>query len=358
MKRVSLLIAVLLVIVLVWPTLSGFAQDTTPFIPYAANPILERGDADAWDGIEGMVFAPHVLQVNSTYYMFYSGADNPKGRPAAIGFATSQDGLEWTKYEQNPIIEPDGDGYDSMCISVAVPMVEEDGTWVLYYAANSMPCYGPGRYIGRATAPAPEGPWTRSTNPILESGDIGEWDEGFIMPHSVVAIDDGYLMYYSGGSDFLVPLPRRIGLATSPDGINWTKCDNPATIEAPCTESDPISQINTNGQVEPLDAWSVDVNRNENGFEMFFSSTCPEMVSDNCPAFLAYATSQDGIHWTTYTQESERVLMPDNPDASAYHHLSYPSALHVGEETYVYFTGCKEDQNDCEIGLAIGTIKP
>lgn len=340
-----------------------FAQDSPPplevdFTMYSGNPVLSRGDADAWDGSDGLVFAPHVIEYNDMYYMFYSAADNEQGRPNAIGLATSEDGITWTKYENNPILAPDNEGYDGMCISNGVPFVEEDGTWVLYYAANAIACYGPGQTIARATAPAPEGPWTPDEDPILESGSESEWDEGFIMPHSVLQTEKGYIMYYSGGSEYLIPLPRLIGMATSVDGLTWNKCNDPETIESPCVESDPIFSYDAEGEVQPMVAWSVSVLPAEDGYEMFFSSTCPEALTQNCPAFLAYATSPDGVYWQTYTDDADRVMMPGCEGEFACRRLSYPSALWIEDSYHVYFTGCTDIENDCEIGLVTGTITP
>lgn len=330
------------------------AQDDAPEIDFApyGPPVLARGDVNSWDGANGIVFAPHVVEYESTYYMFYSGADNPMARPAAIGLATSPDGVTWTKFEGNPILEPDGTGYDSMCVSVAVPYVTDDGEWVLYYAANSQPCYGPGRFIGRATAPAPEGPWTTDEEPLLEAGGTDSWDNGFIMPHSVVETDDGFVMYYSGGEEYLVPLPRLVGMATSPDGVTWAKSEDG-------TGGNPVYVVDENGERSHMDAWSLDVIKAGDQWEMFFSSTCPELVSARCRAFLAYATSDDGVTWTTYTDEGERVLMPGVPQCEgqwACFRLSYPSVLRVDGGYNLYYTGCTETENDCEIGLATGTI--
>jgi hypothetical protein len=67
----------------------------------------------------------------------------------------------------------------------------------------------------------------------------------------VTATKEGYRMYYTGGIN-----PDRMyirdpdhegsgsmcGLATSADGINWTKYDDPSTTEAPYAESDPVLQ--------------------------------------------------------------------------------------------------------------------
>ena len=316
----------------------------SPVVEFEAHPgaVLPRGAEGEWDST--IVYAPHVIQQGDTYYMFYSGSDSDTGRPAAIGLATSTDGITWEKYANNPIIAPDSDGYDAMCVSVGVPLLLDDGTWVLYYAANSQPCYGPGRYIARATATTPDGEWTRDSEPVLTAGDADTWDSGYIMPHSVIVTDEGYRMYYSGGQDYLVPLPRLIGVAISEDGITW---DN-------LGEDQPINQVDAAGTSEVLQAWSADVSRTDAGYEMFFSSTCPELVSANCPSFLAYGVSEDGFNWEVYTDLEDRVLMPGCADGFACHRLSYPSAIEIEDQTYLYFTRCTEEENDCEIALAIG----
>lgn len=350
-----------LITLLILMGVSVFAQDTPPpdidFSLHPASPVLPRGDESAWDGENGLVFAPHVIEHDETYYMFYSAADNERGRPNAIGLATSEDGINWEKFADNPILEPDGEGYDGMCISNGVPFVEDDGTWVLYYAANADACYGPGQTIARATAPSAEGPWTSDDDPMIESGSEGEWDDGFIMPHSVIRTDDGYLMYYSGGTEYLVPLPRIIGMATSEDGITWNKCNDPTTIAAPCAESDPIFSYDSDGEPQPFEAWAVSVLPTDTGYEMFYSSTCPYLISQNCPAFLAYATSEDGVNWQTYTDLEDRVLMPGCEGDFACRRLTYPSAIRMDDAYYVYFTGCTDVENDCEIGMATGTVR-
>jgi predicted GH43/DUF377 family glycosyl hydrolase len=79
--------------------------------------------------------------------------------------------------------------------------------------------------LGRATAPGPDGPWTIDPQPILTPGPTGSWDAGGLQWPSVVQTNEGYRMYFAA-------LDRRggrasIGLATSDDGLTWTKHDGP-----------------------------------------------------------------------------------------------------------------------------------
>lgn len=338
----------------------AYAQDddALPDLQFTAieeNPVLSRGDDDAWDPACGTIFAPQVAESDGRYYMFYTGCPRRTGTPGAIGYAVSDDGVNWTKPDNNPIIVPDGSGYDAMCVSVAVPLVD-DATWVLYFASNSQPCAGPGRYIGRATAGTPEEEWVRDDAPVLEAGEHGAWDAGFIMPHSVVRTDGGYVMYYSAGEEYLVPLPRLIGMATSPDGIHWTKYNDPTTDGA-YAASDPIVRVEADGTQTHLAVWALDVMTSETGYEMFFSATCPDDIVQDCPGFIAYARSDDGIHWTAYPEIERRALAPewvDQPWAS--HCVCYPSVLRQDGEYWLYFTGCADGMNDCEVGMARGTV--
>jgi hypothetical protein len=58
------------------------------------------------------------------------------------------------------------------------------------------------------------------------------------------------------------------GLATSADGINWTKYDDPSTTEAPYAKSDPVLQPSPSG----WDAEDVicSVMKTDTGWEMLY----------------------------------------------------------------------------------------
>ncbi len=339
------------------PTQSQDDDPVITFTPYPENPVFVRGLDEEWAGACGTMFAPQVIQAEGMFYMFYTGSCERLGRPAAIGYAQSPDGIQWTPSQNNPILEPDGNGYDAMCVSIGVP-VYENGQWILYYAGNSTPCAGPGQHIGRAVAESPDGEWIRDEEPLLEAGQAGDWDEGFIMPHAVIHTEDqGYVMFYSGGSEFLLPLPRLVGIATSPDGIHWTKYNDLQTNEPAYANSDPILEMGDDGTFHAFSAWSLDVAYEDGEWEMIFSNPCPQNLADNCPTFMGYGVSEDGIHWQTYRTPETAVLTRDRVNAAwASHCICHPSFLQVDGEYRLYFVGCTDEMNDCQIGLATGTI--
>jgi predicted GH43/DUF377 family glycosyl hydrolase len=88
----------------------------------------------------------------------YNGTDTTGNYQ--IGAMSSSDGSTWTKYASNPILSPTS-GWESS--SVKDPWMLWDGSqYVMYYSGYN----GTTFKIGRATAPAYTGPWTRyGSNP-------------------------------------------------------------------------------------------------------------------------------------------------------------------------------------------------
>jgi predicted GH43/DUF377 family glycosyl hydrolase len=199
--------------------------------PATDDPVLPLGEAETWDAVS--IRFPYVLYYDGLYHMFYT-AFTRLDQPQAIGYATSEDGLQWERSASNPIFEGSGAGFDAFGVNRAVVMVEEDGTWMMYYNGNARPGAPPfGQSIGRATAPSPTGPWTRSETPVLEAGSARRWDGAFVFPDAVIKTDGGYVMYYSANGTGR----GMVGRATSPDGIIWTKYDDPTTADSRLTKA-------------------------------------------------------------------------------------------------------------------------
>jgi predicted GH43/DUF377 family glycosyl hydrolase len=164
-----------------------------------------------------------VLREDGLYKMWYSafGSFN-SGDSAFIAYATSTDGIIWTRYADNPVFRsgPAAWEYDS----VAEPFViNTDGLYQMWYDAgpltNSNICR-----IGRATST--DGiHWTKDSlnNPVLDMGGSGQWDQGAVAWPRLFSIQDTMFMCYTcikSNGDW-----RRIGLARSTNGGTvWQKC--------------------------------------------------------------------------------------------------------------------------------------
>ncbi len=137
-------------------------------------------------------------------------------------------------------------------------------TWVMLFVP-ALQKYQFAGVILRATAPDPTGPWTVTPEPVLTAGSVLEWDSGGLFMHSFLPTDDGYALYYH-------PFRSGIGMATSPDGIAWTKYDDPTTTNTLYANSDPVFLDSEDSQA--WDSWYISgsmVRRTEDGWEMLLA---------------------------------------------------------------------------------------
>lgn len=170
----------------------------------ANNPVLDFGGTgtfDRWDAQFGS-----VLQDNGTFHMWYGGNNNASSDYVRLGYAYSSDGKTWTKYGSNPILAQ-GPADDSQDLYQPI-VIKDESIWKMWYCGHTS-----GKYrLMYATAPAPEGPWTRYSNYFV-------LDPGFdIFPADVIKMSNLYALYfYNIDAD-----PYTLRLATSADGITWT----------------------------------------------------------------------------------------------------------------------------------------
>lgn len=135
------------------------------------------------------------------------------------------------------------------------------------------------KIIGLATSP--DGiKWTKHSTPVLDLGAPGQWDSGFVYGPAVLYDGTTYRMWYGGVG---TQPPFAIGFATSPDGIHWTK-----------HLSNPVFKV---GQPGTFDATWVQVPCvifDGPTYQMWYGGW------DGGKDHIGYATSPDGINWTRY----------------------------------------------------------
>lgn len=349
------LLFMLMIAALVLPALailpSAGAQDTSGITvnltAYEGNPILDAGSEGAWDSLN--VWSPGVVFHDGLYHMFYT-ATTSSWDTFETGYATSADGLTWEKYAGNPVFQADGTGFDAAAVGTG-PVLVEGSTWVLYYTGESK--VGVGGPVGRATAPAPTGPWTRSEDPVLEVGSPEEWDAFGSAPLSVIATGKGYVMYYMGlGVRITTEKNAMIGRATSPDGITWTKYNDPTTTDHPYAESDPVLQIGLEGW-EMNNLYGSSVGQTTEGWEMFYTEKGFSNDQKITAYRVGYATSDDGIHWTK--DAGFPVLSYKDDPAAPFAGNIVAGSFLVNDSTY-YLYYDYHWSSGAGIGVATGTI--
>ena len=329
------------------PTLTTTATDTstptiTPIPRFVASEgfdfqqansarALSTGSSGTWDG--GQIFQPEIVYHDGRFHMFYVGFKTQAAINGAIGYATSTDGINWSKHPSNPVLQ----GPDDLPTLYA-PAVYFDGRqWVMFVnAAENRSIIG--RAILRATAPSLDGPWTLGDQPMLDQRSTRQWDYQS-QPASFILLDNELRLYYMalGGSGI------QMGLATSPDGLNWTRHDDPITTELAQNGSDPILPLGEPEQWDTATSGSLSVLYDNEKWELFYvgTTTSPfdfvtNPVTQKKPIHIGYATSKDGLKWMRHE---------DNPVLQIYDNC-WPllgSIKHDGVYYIYHDTGCGFD---------------
>lgn len=123
-------------------------HETSVPIPNQADwkdygPIFEQGTVGDWDYQLWGGFAGTAVKHDGTYYLYYQGASGYQLEPdetvtwRTIGVATSPDGVNFTKFDNNPVVTwfPTQDGEEGAA-SGAVTL-DESGDIALVYGANT-----------------------------------------------------------------------------------------------------------------------------------------------------------------------------------------------------------------------------
>ncbi len=181
----------------------GYASspDGITWTKSASNPVLTVGTAGTWDSIyAGMT---SVIKVDSTYRLWYRGGSADSG---GIGYASSPDGMAWTKYGTVAVLPNLGYDWDSTPYH---PSVIYDGKgfhmWYSGCAYSGSPCQ-------EGYASSPDGAvWTRR-QAVLPMGASGAFDDESADHAAVLQVSSTLRMYYSGYHAGVYA----IGLATAP----------------------------------------------------------------------------------------------------------------------------------------------
>jgi len=157
----------------------------------SATPVL-RPD-QPWEKVALM--CPDVVWDESAkvYKMWYSGGEQYE--PDAIGYATSRDGLHWTKRADNPVFKSDPQIAWERDKVTACQVVRDDGWWLMFYIGFRDVDHA---QIGVARSRDGATGWQRlAANPIIRPGE-GQWDADAC--YKPVAIFDGqkWLLWYNG----------------------------------------------------------------------------------------------------------------------------------------------------------------
>ena len=248
----------------------------THWTKYTENPVLNEGPAGSWDDYG--VSWPFVIYDGAQFVMWYAGKPDIGYGNSQIGRATSPDGINWTKYEENPVLTlgPEGE-WDDIRIDPG-PVIFDESGYRMWYTGYDGSIWR----IGLATSQ--DGiDWTMfEGNPVSNEGPAGSWDDEGVAVSTVLFEESIYKMWYVGydGAHF------RVGYTTSPDGMDWTKY-----------EENHVLDVGSSGSWDAKSIEHAYVILNGDIYRMWYQGR------DEVDYIrTGYATSPDGIDWTKYEE--------------------------------------------------------
>ncbi len=186
----------------------------------------------------------------------------------------------WQKYASNPVLAPSQE-WEAANGVIGPRVIKVGNVYKMWYTG-----LGSNRQIGLATST--DGiHWTKTPNPVLSYGQPGNFDADHVDYASVLFHNNQYWMWYTGWNSGV----RQIGLATSPDGVNWTKYSG-----------NPVLTVGGSSTWEAQSVFAPCVIFDGNAFKMWYNASGQYVQAGG------YAESNDGIHWNKH--QNNPVLTP------------------------------------------------
>ncbi len=178
------------------------------------HPVLGRGAPGAFDSVDTL--NPSVALKNEIYFNFYSGYD---GRTWHTGLALSRDGLNWER--QGKVLSPGPAAWEGDYIAANGSALLVANEFLYWYQAGRPPRIGLARSRDGRT-------WTKLPRPVLDTGPRGAWDERAAADPYVIRAGGRFYLYYLGMDR---ARRQRLGVAVSFDGIEWYKLRSNPILE-------------------------------------------------------------------------------------------------------------------------------
>jgi hypothetical protein len=239
-----------------------FPPELVDWAPASDNPVFVAGGASCWDS--KIRERGWIMREGGCYHLWYTGYDGTREGIKRLGYATSVDGLRWTRSALNPLCpnrwiedmmvvkqcgtyymfaEGAADGHSELFTSTdrvnwkwqgpliilladgqheakkpcGTPTVWiENCVWYLFYEWHDR-----GVWLARSCDPLSR-IWTNiDDNPVLVPGP-DEYDEEQIAVNQIVRYGGAYFAFYHGrGTEF--PQVWNTHIARSTDLIHWEK---------------------------------------------------------------------------------------------------------------------------------------
>jgi predicted GH43/DUF377 family glycosyl hydrolase/pimeloyl-ACP methyl ester carboxylesterase len=267
------------------------------------NPIL-TGD-QIYDN-QG-VMSPSIVKTNDKYKLYYVGKN---GIQATINLAESDDGVIWTKYENNPVIIPNSTNTYICEKNVDTPNVlydDESQIYKIWFAADCEPqSTGVPRSWIKYGYSYDGINWIIQDNPVIVPQ--YSWEIESVSQPTVLKKDGKYVMWYAGRNS---AGKQSFGYAESNNGIAWNK--------------DTVPNLSATEQWEYNSIGGPSILYHDKYYLYYHSSP-------SLPYSIVMATSEDGKLWTK--DISNPILTPNEYESA----LNNPEIIIDHDKLKLYYT--------------------
>lgn len=197
--------------------LVNWGTNGTGWNDYNLNPILIK-TGSTFD--IGGIIQPKVIFDENMYKMWYANEAN--NGVHSIGYAVSSDGFNWNRKVDKPVLSAGSTStWDSYGVCLGA-VIKENGIYKMYYSGT--PTHDGPYQIGLAVSTDGIN-WTKNKQPVLYADSLRE---PFITASEVIKLNNKYYMYYSSS----INLKKVVCLAFSDDGIKWLRYFNNPILTA------------------------------------------------------------------------------------------------------------------------------
>ena len=305
--------------------------------PGMGGSVMDIGPKGSW--YSATAYAPTVLFDGKIFRMWFVGSSKtedttyPYQQIDMLGLATSPDGLNWTvANDGKPVMTPGPEGSpDDRGISHPYVLKVGDKYWLWYAAIDGKAAGDLGlkpehvRVERICLATSPDGiNWTRENGgkPVLDIGRPGSIDSIQVDGPSVLKIKDKFVMWYGAYNG-----KHSLGIAESKDGIHWTKGNGGKSLPG----------LTGNEQLGPI------VYFDGKRYLLLYEDNRGE--NNAGPSLNIYAaTSNDGIKWKS-EYGGRPVLSPPPPGSFDTAGVGGNYAVHpsqvviIGNRALVWYCG-------------------
>jgi predicted GH43/DUF377 family glycosyl hydrolase len=324
------------------------------WIKHTDNPVLKPGRKTGASTNDYYNLSDcYVIKDSGVFKMWYTSS-GPTSISSVnhcnISYATSDDGIEWTKYIGNPVLDIDPDSWDEYAVETVSILIDPDDTpdkrFKMWYAGETSNVAGNPAYdIGYAYSSDGIN-WIKYPSPVLIKGDSSQWDNSFIEGPCVIKDGALYRMWYAG-MDAVANIQATdgkvcIGYATSPDGISWLKDPN-----------NPVMMTGNNPSWDYRTVQDPHVIKYNGMYHMWYGGKTNDVV--NYGQQTGYASSEDGKNWTK--SSNNPVLSRGAAGQWDAVTASFGSVVIDNGKIKIWYTGMDKDYNPLlpefwEIGYA------